>query len=141
MDEVLASLQRGQIQLRKVPAPGTAPSAGDLRSNLMTAIRQGVTLKKVRASRSMGELFLRVSCGQSLGLQSVVQVMGSHSLRITLVVVAITEGQGLCCEQCDLRVVVCGTYTHIYMVIWFYYRCLYCGFIAFVIVFLLSILS
>lgn len=48
MDEVLASLQRGQIQLRKVPAPKTAPPAVDPRSNLMTAIRQGVTLKKVR---------------------------------------------------------------------------------------------
>ncbi|XP_056134641.1 WASP homolog-associated protein with actin, membranes and microtubules isoform X2 [Lampris incognitus] len=50
MDEVLASLQRGQIQLRKAPSPRSparAPSAGDLRNNLMLAIRQGVTLKKV----------------------------------------------------------------------------------------------
>lgn len=50
MDEVLASLQRGQIQLRKVPAPGTATPAADPRSSLMSAIRQGVTLKKVRYS-------------------------------------------------------------------------------------------
>ncbi len=50
MDEVLASLQRGQIQLRKVPAQKTAPPVVDLRSNLMSAIRQGVTLKKVRCS-------------------------------------------------------------------------------------------
>lgn len=49
MDEVLASLQRGQIQLRKVSCPPTAPSTADVRSNLMTAIRHGVTLKKVRA--------------------------------------------------------------------------------------------
>lgn len=48
MDEVLASLQRGQIQLRKVSPPRTAPPAADLRSNLMSAIRKGVTLKKVR---------------------------------------------------------------------------------------------
>lgn len=51
MDEVLASLQRGQIQLRKTPAPGTAPPVGDLRSSLMNAIRQGVTLKKVVPGR------------------------------------------------------------------------------------------
>ncbi|XP_054588324.2 WASP homolog-associated protein with actin, membranes and microtubules isoform X1 [Nothobranchius furzeri] len=44
MDEILASLQRGQIKLRKVPA---VKSAEDPRSNLMSAIRQGVTLKKV----------------------------------------------------------------------------------------------
>jgi len=52
MDEVLASLQRGHIQLRKVPrapAPGT-----DLMTGLMTAIRHGVTLKKV--SRTNVEL-------------------------------------------------------------------------------------
>lgn len=50
MDEVLASLQRGRIQLRKVPAPKTASSVVDPRGNLMSAIRQGVTLKKVRFS-------------------------------------------------------------------------------------------
>lgn len=52
MDEVLASLQRGQIQLRKVPTPRTAPPVVDLRSNLMSAIRQGVTLKKVVPARA-----------------------------------------------------------------------------------------
>lgn len=52
MDEVLASLQRGQSRLRKVPAPKTAPLAGDLRSSLMTAIRQGVTLKKMVPGRA-----------------------------------------------------------------------------------------
>lgn len=50
MDEVLASLQRGQIQLRKVSAPRTQSPVVDLRSDLMSAIRQGVTLKKVRFS-------------------------------------------------------------------------------------------
>ncbi|XP_057691604.1 WASP homolog-associated protein with actin, membranes and microtubules [Corythoichthys intestinalis] len=50
MDEVLASLQR----LRKASVPGTPPPppAGDPRSNLMLAIRQGVTLKKVLPSPS-----------------------------------------------------------------------------------------
>ncbi|XP_068597961.1 WASP homolog-associated protein with actin, membranes and microtubules [Brachionichthys hirsutus] len=47
MDEVLASLQRGQIQLKKVPPPRSVPAVVDLRSNLMLAIRQGVTLRKV----------------------------------------------------------------------------------------------
>ncbi|XP_034413801.1 WASP homolog-associated protein with actin, membranes and microtubules isoform X2 [Cyclopterus lumpus] len=47
MDEVLASLQRGQIQLRKAPTPRTASPAVGTRSNLMSAIRQGVTLKKM----------------------------------------------------------------------------------------------
>ncbi|XP_047218958.1 WASP homolog-associated protein with actin, membranes and microtubules isoform X1 [Girardinichthys multiradiatus] len=46
MDEVLASLTRGQIKLRKVPAARTS-SGEDARSSLMSAIRQGVTLKKV----------------------------------------------------------------------------------------------
>ncbi|MEQ2228835.1 hypothetical protein ILYODFUR_012738, partial [Ilyodon furcidens] len=45
MDEVLASLTRGQIKLRKVPAARTS-SGEDVRSSLMSAIRQGVTLKK-----------------------------------------------------------------------------------------------
>ena len=48
MDEVLASLQRGQIKLRKVPSVRTAAPAEDARGSLMSAIRQGVTLKKVR---------------------------------------------------------------------------------------------
>uniref|UniRef100_A0A3P9JPC9 WASP homolog associated with actin, golgi membranes and microtubules n=1 Tax=Oryzias latipes TaxID=8090 RepID=A0A3P9JPC9_ORYLA len=50
MDEVLASLQRGQIKLRKVPKT-KAPSE-DTRSNLLSAIRQGVTLKKVIAGKA-----------------------------------------------------------------------------------------
>lgn len=52
MDEVLASLQRGQIQLRKVSPPRSAPPAADQRSDLMLAIRKGVALKKVRLSTS-----------------------------------------------------------------------------------------
>ncbi|KAG7483018.1 WASP-like-associated protein with actin, membranes and microtubules [Solea senegalensis] len=52
MDEVLASLQRGQIQLRKVPTHWTASPAEDPRSSLMSAIRQGVMLKKVVPSRA-----------------------------------------------------------------------------------------
>lgn len=52
MDEVLASLQRGQIKLRKVPAAKTASPAEDPRSTLMSAIRQGVTLKKVVPARA-----------------------------------------------------------------------------------------
>ncbi|XP_061669807.1 LOW QUALITY PROTEIN: WASP homolog-associated protein with actin, membranes and microtubules [Syngnathoides biaculeatus] len=52
MDEVLASLQRGQFRLRKAPGrEGPPPSAGDPRSSLMSAIRQGVTLKKVVPTR------------------------------------------------------------------------------------------
>uniref|UniRef100_A0A8C2X7D4 WASP homolog associated with actin, golgi membranes and microtubules n=1 Tax=Cyclopterus lumpus TaxID=8103 RepID=A0A8C2X7D4_CYCLU len=56
MDEVLASLQRGQIQLRKAPTPRTASPAVGTRSNLMSAIRQGVTLKKVRCSTADGHV-------------------------------------------------------------------------------------
>ncbi|XP_077419707.1 WASP homolog-associated protein with actin, membranes and microtubules [Vanacampus margaritifer] len=51
MDEVLASLQRGHIRLRKAHGPGTLPASEDPRSSLMTAIRQGVTLKKVLPAR------------------------------------------------------------------------------------------
>lgn len=51
MDEVLASLQRGQIKLRKVATAGSATPAEDPRSSLMSAIRQGVTLKKVVPAR------------------------------------------------------------------------------------------
>ncbi|XP_053355902.1 WASP homolog-associated protein with actin, membranes and microtubules isoform X1 [Clarias gariepinus] len=48
MDEVLASLQRGRVHLRKVtPNPPGAPTeTGNIRDNLLSAIRQGVTLKK-----------------------------------------------------------------------------------------------
>lgn len=46
-------MQRGQIQLRKVSAaPRTQSPAVDLRSNLMSAIRQGVALRKVSAVRT-----------------------------------------------------------------------------------------
>ncbi|KAK1785260.1 hypothetical protein P4O66_018654 [Electrophorus voltai] len=49
MDEVLASLQRGQVRLRKVTpnAPGISTQTSSIRDNLLSAIRQGVTLKKV----------------------------------------------------------------------------------------------
>ncbi|KAL4613299.1 WASP homolog-associated protein with actin, membranes and microtubules [Arapaima gigas] len=46
MDEVLASLQRGEIQLRRVE---TQPSvAGDVRESILSAIRLGVKLRKVQ---------------------------------------------------------------------------------------------
>ncbi|XP_061890342.1 WASP homolog-associated protein with actin, membranes and microtubules isoform X2 [Entelurus aequoreus] len=45
MDEVLASLQRGQIQLRKTKTSMKSPA--DPRTSLMSSIRQGVTLKKM----------------------------------------------------------------------------------------------
>ena len=61
MDEVLASLQRGQIQLRKVSHPRMAPPAADPRSDLMSAIRQGVTLKKVRFATNQNRTFADVS--------------------------------------------------------------------------------
>lgn len=61
MDEVLASLQRGQIQLRKVSHPRMAPPAADPRSDLMFAIRQGVTLKKVGFSTKQNRTFADVS--------------------------------------------------------------------------------
>ncbi|XP_016141235.1 WASP homolog-associated protein with actin, membranes and microtubules isoform X3 [Sinocyclocheilus grahami] len=47
MDELLASLQRGQTQLRKVTV---SAESGDVRNSLLSAIRQGVTLKKVPPS-------------------------------------------------------------------------------------------
>ncbi|XP_052438071.1 WASP homolog-associated protein with actin, membranes and microtubules [Carassius gibelio] len=47
MDELLASLQRGQKQLRKVTV---SAESGDVRNSLMSAIRQGVALKKVPPS-------------------------------------------------------------------------------------------
>ncbi|XP_042599564.1 WASP homolog-associated protein with actin, membranes and microtubules [Cyprinus carpio] len=47
MDELLASLQRGQKQLRKVTV---SAESGDVRNSMLSAIRQGVTLKKVPPS-------------------------------------------------------------------------------------------
>lgn len=55
MDEVLASLQRGQIQLRKVPPPSAKPTgtpAETARDSIMLSIRQGVKLKKVERSEA-----------------------------------------------------------------------------------------
>lgn len=48
MDDVLASLQRGRVHLRKVtPNPQSiSKEAGNFRDSLLSAIRQGVTLKK-----------------------------------------------------------------------------------------------
>lgn len=60
MDEVLASLQRGQIQLRKVSHPRMASPAADHRSDLMSAIRKGVTLKKVRSCTKQNKTFADV---------------------------------------------------------------------------------
>lgn len=47
MDELLASLQRGQKHLRKVT---NHTEHADVRDSIMSAIRQGVTLKKVSPS-------------------------------------------------------------------------------------------
>lgn len=47
MDELLASLQRGQKQLRKVTV---SAESGDVRNSMLSAIRQGVNLKKVPPS-------------------------------------------------------------------------------------------
>ncbi|KAG5849024.1 hypothetical protein ANANG_G00105660 [Anguilla anguilla] len=59
MDEVLASLQRGQMQLRKVgasPAQAASPAAPeDLRDSILSAIRRGVKLKKVQPGGGGGE--------------------------------------------------------------------------------------
>ncbi|KFO87391.1 WASP homolog-associated protein with actin, membranes and microtubules, partial [Buceros rhinoceros silvestris] len=44
MDEVLASLKRGEVRLRKVEQPNPYASAKD---NILSAIRQGVKLRKV----------------------------------------------------------------------------------------------
>lgn len=48
MDDILASLQRGRVHLRKVtPNPqGVSAETGNFRDNLLSAIRKGVTLKK-----------------------------------------------------------------------------------------------
>ncbi|CAI5792830.1 homolog-associated with actin, membranes and microtubules [Podarcis lilfordi] len=48
MDEVLASLKRGEILLRKVEPPRQAPSSNNsLNDSILAAIRQGVKLRKV----------------------------------------------------------------------------------------------
>lgn len=48
MDEVLASLKRGEILLRKVEPPRLASSSGSsLNDSILAAIRQGVKLRKV----------------------------------------------------------------------------------------------
>ncbi|XP_053221089.1 WASP homolog-associated protein with actin, membranes and microtubules [Podarcis raffonei] len=48
MDEVLASLKRGEILLRKVEPPRQAPSStSSLNDSILAAIRQGVKLRKV----------------------------------------------------------------------------------------------
>ncbi|XP_070618126.1 WASP homolog-associated protein with actin, membranes and microtubules [Erythrolamprus reginae] len=48
MDEVLASLKRGEVLLRKVDLPQQVPSAGNsLNDSILAAIRQGVKLRKV----------------------------------------------------------------------------------------------
>lgn len=48
MDAVLASLQRGRVHLRKVTPrlPTISTETTDIRDSLLSAIRQGVTLKK-----------------------------------------------------------------------------------------------
>ncbi|CAM4585010.1 unnamed protein product [Leuciscus chuanchicus] len=51
MDELLASLQRGQKHLRKVEVEVKVES-GDVRDNLLSAIRQGVALKKAPPTRA-----------------------------------------------------------------------------------------
>nr|XP_056721650.1 WASP homolog-associated protein with actin, membranes and microtubules [Euleptes europaea] len=48
MDEVLASLKRGEILLRKVePASSAPPSGSTLNDNILAAIRKGVKLRRV----------------------------------------------------------------------------------------------
>lgn len=51
MDELLASLQRGQKHLRKVEVKVEVES-GDVRDSLLSAIRQGVALKKAPPPRA-----------------------------------------------------------------------------------------
>ncbi|MGH0191042.1 UNVERIFIED_CONTAM: hypothetical protein FKN15_055934 [Acipenser sinensis] len=50
MDEVLASLKRGQILLRKVEQPDQAATnrPADIRDSILSAIRNGVALKKIK---------------------------------------------------------------------------------------------
>nr|XP_060611209.1 WASP homolog-associated protein with actin, membranes and microtubules-like [Anolis sagrei ordinatus] len=48
MDEVLASLKRGEVLLRKVEPPPQVPSSSSgLNDSILAAIRQGVKLRKV----------------------------------------------------------------------------------------------
>lgn len=70
MDEVLASLQRGQIRLRKAPSPSTASPKMDPRSNLMSAIRQGVTLKKVKCYKNREQAWTSVFTDCCMGIIS-----------------------------------------------------------------------
>ncbi|MBN3285672.1 WHAMM protein, partial [Polyodon spathula] len=50
MDEVLASLKRGQILLKKVEQPDQAATnrPADIRDSILSAIRHGVALKKIK---------------------------------------------------------------------------------------------
>ncbi|XP_063305062.1 WASP homolog-associated protein with actin, membranes and microtubules [Pelobates fuscus] len=50
MEEVLASLKRGENNLRRVEQP--LPSMSDARNNILSAIRQGVKLKKVQRDKT-----------------------------------------------------------------------------------------
>ncbi|XP_029143073.1 WASP homolog-associated protein with actin, membranes and microtubules [Protobothrops mucrosquamatus] len=55
MDEVLASLKRGEVLLRKVDLPQQAPSSGNsLNDSILAAIRQGVKLRKVNQEPKEG---------------------------------------------------------------------------------------
>nr|XP_005307302.4 LOW QUALITY PROTEIN: WASP homolog-associated protein with actin, membranes and microtubules [Chrysemys picta bellii] len=47
MDEVLASLRRGEVLLRKVEQPSLSPSNASVKDSILSAIRQGVKLRKV----------------------------------------------------------------------------------------------
>ncbi|XP_073160146.1 WASP homolog-associated protein with actin, membranes and microtubules isoform X2 [Lepidochelys kempii] len=47
MDEVLASLKRGEVLLRKVEQPSLSPSDASIKDSILSAIRQGVKLRKV----------------------------------------------------------------------------------------------
>ncbi|XP_030433107.1 WASP homolog-associated protein with actin, membranes and microtubules [Gopherus evgoodei] len=47
MDEVLASLRRGEVLLRKVEQPSLSPSNDSIKDSILSAIRQGVKLRKV----------------------------------------------------------------------------------------------
>ncbi|XP_067411845.1 WASP homolog-associated protein with actin, membranes and microtubules [Emydura macquarii macquarii] len=47
MDEVLASLKRGQVLLRKVEQPSLSSSNASINDSILSAIRQGVKLRKV----------------------------------------------------------------------------------------------
>ncbi|XP_074862662.1 WASP homolog-associated protein with actin, membranes and microtubules [Carettochelys insculpta] len=47
MDEVLASLKRGEVLLRKVEQPSMSPPNTSVNDSILSAIRQGVKLRKV----------------------------------------------------------------------------------------------